>query len=67
MKEAAHPLNEALAATLSKKKTVGQPVKNGIQSFVAKRTDRTSISYMFFRSATDAALTLGPDSWSRKF
>jgi hypothetical protein len=50
MKEAAfglapHPLiYEALAATLSKKKTVGQHVKNRIQSFVARRTGKTSIS-----------------------
>lgn len=51
MKEAAdglapHPLMyEALAATLSRKKTVGQPVKNRIQSFVARRTGKTTISY----------------------
>ena len=50
MKEAAcglapHPLMyEALAATLSKKKTVGQPVRNRIQSFVARRTGKTFIS-----------------------
>ena len=44
---APHPLMyEALTATLSRKKTTGQPIKNRIQSFVARRTGRASISYM---------------------